>query len=689
MMFARTFAPKGTGASNGTCAVPEPLHRPMLLMLTNGDDLGHEEAAAAEDAGFRVAVVPWFAVAFRLHGIAALSGYALDGGGVPRPLAAGEWLEPEAMASSGPLDLPALRVAATIGRFHPRMVLGIADCFPPAGTSPAAEARGVIALAPDVVLAAGDEPGAVERLQAIAGFLTRVPAGASRFAFDDPRCVVLPVQAGRAENTAMCGFRAGHGQPFQADLFAIWVRVVRGRLPPPPPLSMPAFGFPTAGAPAEIHPLAAFLPCPADGHAIVHTRARADASFAFLDPGLTLSSGPVDNATLLRLLGRTIDPAAPADPEGDRLAEPGVGRAVLVHGLSLPGRPDFVDFTALGVGITPYAEGGYVNVGRRIDGKAGLDRSVHRKDCAARLEAAGCRAGAVVAVIGLAESAIDLEHAQSIPAGIAVRGFRCVMRVKQLDPIVAFLHSHQHAPAAHDAMMHARWSRVLGLPAGAERPDDPAAAVMAQQLLLGLETYAARCSLAELAAAAFAPPPFAGLAAALTRRLAAIRQYAPHLLALVRTRLAVELNRDPVTDRPGNREYTEWFAETMGTQLAIFRKIRFLHDYHHEGVARSTPGQIYSLGENNVSLMAEFPDLDTGIFLDRPDPAQLDTLFLTRADFDVLADGFPAFHQRDVAEAMTVARTLAFVALDGDPGGIIEAERRFSAAYHRELDSGA
>jgi hypothetical protein len=276
-----------------------------------------------------------------------------------------------------------------------------------------------------------------------------------------------------------------------------------------------------------------------------------------------------------------------------------------------------------------------------------------------------------------------------IPGCIVVRGFRCVLRVKQLDPIGTFLHSHQHAPAAHEFMLHPAWSSVAGLPPWTDRPDDPAVALLVQQLLLGMETYAVRCSLGELVAAALAPPPSVAMAGALARRLAVIRLYAPRLLELARSRLAVELGRDPATERPSSREYAMWFAVSLGRQLATFRRLRFLHDYHQEGMVRWSAAQIHTLGENNLSLLAEFPDLDTGIFLDGPDPEQLDSLFLTRADYDVLDAGFAAFHQRDVAQAREVVQTLAFIALDGDPGGIMEAQGRFATTYDREVEAAA
>lgn len=680
----------------GPETAPGELHRPRLLLLTDSDVPGVDEPeiiAAAEAGGFCVTVVPWFAIGIRPDGIVALAGYAQDNDGERRPLRPGERLAPDAVAPLAVLEPPALLVAARISRLHPRAVLGIADLSPMAAADPdvswGGNPRGVIALAPTHVRSLGTAPEAeLPLLEEIAAALAEVPPGAWQSALDDPRRMVLAVQAGAADIALLGGFRAGPGLAFQLDLFSVWLDVARGRLPPALPLLLPSPGFLRHSAPPPAHPLAGLLPCPSDGHVIVTTSARADASFAYLDPRLSLA-GVTDAAALLAQLGRTIDPDAPASPEGDRLVEPGVGRAVLVDGLALAERPDLVDFTALGVGVTPYAAGGYVNVGRPIDGMAGLDRSQHRRKCADRLEASGCRTGLVVAVIALADSAIDLAHARSVPAGIAVRGFRCVLRVKQLDPIGGFLHSHQHAPAAHDFMLHPAWSAITGLPPGADRPDDPAAAALAlaQLLLVGLETYAGRSSLGELVGAALAPPPFDGLAAALARRLAVIRLYAPTLLALARTRLAVELGRDPDTERPGNRDYALWFAEALGRQLAIFYQLRFLHDYHHEGVARWNAGQIHSLGENNLTLLAEFPDLDTGIFLDRPDPEQLDCLFLAKADYDALAAGFTAFHQHEVAAARQVLQTLAFIALDGDPGGMIEAQRCFVAAYQRGRDS--
>jgi hypothetical protein len=660
----------------GAERAPRPLWRPTLLFLTSraGDDPAIAAAKTAAASGFRVALLPWHAVGFRLDHAVALGGTIRDGTGAVRELAPGERLAPDAVAALSPLDPAGMRVLETLARLYPRAMLGTTDLLPPPRAMPAAIHVGVVALAPLAVRAA--DAAAAGRLSAVAETLCRWRPEAMLPPIDDPRRMVLPVLAEVEGETAWSGFRADAGMPIPGDLLALWLDAVHGRVPPPPPLLLPgSAGDGDAAALDRLHPLAAVLPCLAEGHVTVATAARTDASFAWLDPALRFHDG-ADPDTLLTFLGRTIvADAPPEDAGGERLVEPGVGRTVLLDGLALADRPDLLDFSALGVGVTPYASGGYVNVGRNIDGLAGLDRAQHRRRCAERLEAAGCRAGRVVAVIALGDAKLNLSHARDIPAGIAVRGFRSVLRVKQLDPVAPFLHSHQHAPAAHDFLLHPALDAFA--------PSPPGTALHAQKTLLGLETYAINCSLSGLVAAALAPPPYAGLAAALVRRLAVIRAYAPRLLDLACSRLAVELRRDPATERPGRRDYALWFAETLGRQLAVFRRLRFLHDYHQPGVARWTDGQMHSLGENNLTLLAEFPDLDTGIFLDAPDPETLDCLFLTRADYEALSAGFEAFHQRDIAETRIVVRTLAFIALDGDAAGLAEVEARFAAAYHQ------
>jgi hypothetical protein len=600
---------------------------------------------------------------------------------LPELIAALDWLEPQGLCA-----------ATRLARLYPNAVLGCSEDGPAIrkGAPPLA---GLLTLAPFGARAPGNNKRDMARLRLIGEALSRVPPGGDRSALADPSRLVLAV------NGAAFGFRAGIGAPLDAKLFAGWRALARERIAPPPPILLPiprplAPGLLRSGlkkaklapGPLPPHPLAALLPCPAEGPVQVATKARADAYFVHLAPGLEgpeLAGHPTGEAGLLRWLGRTIDPAA-SDPLGMRLVEPGVGRSVLVDRLTVRGRPELVDFSALGAGVTPYASGGYVNVGRLIDGMAGRDRGLHRRDCAARLEAAGCRAGQVVAVIGLRDDVIRVPHAPEIATAIMVRGFRCLLRVKQLDPVGHFLHSQQYTPAAHALMLHPFWHGPVARPAA-----DPLVAWQEQQTLAGLEAYAQTAALGELALHALMPPPDAGLGEARARRLALVRLYAPLLLGLARARLAVELGRDPETERPDNRFYAAWFADCLGRQLATFYRLRFLHDYHHPGVARTTPGSLHSLAENNVSLLAEFPDLETGIFVDGFDQAQADTLFLTKADYEVLEENYAAFHAIEVARARAVVLTLAFVALDGDPAGIAAALQDFDAAYAGGLEAKA
>jgi hypothetical protein len=686
MMFART----------DTLA---PLHRPQLLLLSTGEGLDASAEKACVDAdedGFDVLVVPWRSLIWQLDGATATAGLAFTAGAAPRPLTRPTRLLPELIAAIDWLEPHGLWVATRLGLLYPDAVLGCSADRPAIGDDEPPLA-GLVTLAPFAAQALGDNEGDATRLRLIGEALSRVPSGSDRSALADPSRLVLAV------NGAVFGFRGGSGAPVDADLFAAWRAVARERIAPPPPILLPMPGALAPGLlrsrldkaegtpdPLPPHPLAALLPCLAEGPVQVATKAHEKAYFAHLAPeldGPAIAGHPTGDAGLLHWLGRTIDPAAdPAthDPLGMRLVEPGVGRSVLVDRLTLRSRPELVDFSALGAGVTPYASGGYANVGRLIDGMAGRDRGLHRRDCAARLEAAGCRAGQVVAVIGLPGCVIRVPHAPEIEAAVVVRGFRCMLRVKQLDPVGHFLHSQQYTPAAHALMLHPFWDAP-----GARRAADPLVAWQEQQTLAGLEAYAQTAALGQLAVHALMPPPDAGLGEARARRLALVRLYAPVLLGLARARLAVELGRDPESERLDNRFYAAWFADCLGKQLATFRRLRFLHDYHHPGVARTTEGTLHSLSENNVSLLAEFADLETAIFVERFDQAQVDTLFLTRADYEVLEDNYAAFHAVEVARARSVVLTLAFVALDGDPAGIAAALQGFDAAYAHGLEATA
>jgi hypothetical protein len=678
------FARRGDGSA---------LRRPLLLLLVEGYSLAPgvaQAATAALHAGFRPVVAPWFALSLSGCGITAVAGFEMLADDVRRPIGGPECLCPDAIA--------VLADPAVVGRAARIFVDGfvnasgaavIAPLLDEAAVADETALSGVLSFAPMRFWSAN--PAEADPADGLFLSLAEGPARSVLLAAGDPGRVLLPIRA--ASGRARFGFAQNGG--VDLPLLRAWLSAAAPRCAPKLPFLLPTPRFLRAGppssplyraaapmrldaaAPPDPPALAQVLPSPAAGHVFVPTAARQDAAFDFLHPGLAGPSFADTNLasrpeSLLRHTARSVDDAASADVLGRRLVEPGVGRAVLVDHLALADRPELMDFTALGVGLTPYSRGGFVDVGRAIDGLAALCRGRHRRTCAERLEAAGCRAGAVAAIATLADDTIAVPGVGRIQAAIVVRGFRCVLRVKQLDPIGCFYHSIQHAPLAHDFLTHPLWDHLGPGPAR-------------QNLLMALEAYAAASSLAGLVAA----PADLDAARARARRLETVRLYAPMVLEMVRARLAVELGRDPETEAPGNTEYVRWFAATLGQQFARFQRLRFLHDYHQPSIGRAAPAWLYSLGENNVTLLAEFPDLDTGVFVDRYDAEHMDEIFLSRADFAALADGFTQAHARDVAAGRGVLRTVAFVALDGDAAAIEDADRVFDRAYADGLERAA
>src|SRR5260370_786104 len=195
MMFART----------DTLA---PLHRPQLLLLSAGEGLDASAEKACVDAdkdGFDVLAVPWRSLVWQLDGATAMAGLAFTAGAAPRPLTRPTRLLPEPIAAIDWLEPQALWAA------------------PPAP----------ILLPMPGVLAPG----------------------------------LLRSRLDKAEATP-------------------------DPLPP--------------------HPLAALLPCPAEGPMQVATTAHEKAYFAHLAPeldGPAIAGHPAGDAGLLHWLGRTIEPA--------------------------------------------------------------------------------------------------------------------------------------------------------------------------------------------------------------------------------------------------------------------------------------------------------------------------------------------------------------------------------------------
>jgi hypothetical protein len=459
--------------------------------------------------------------------------------------------------------------------------------------------------------------------------------------------------------------------PIWSETIRDWLQEARARSTMPEPLTIP--GRDSLEIPIDDKSVPRHLPRPDDAPSrgvapsllprlfatpLSIETAAVDVSLHYLDPDLEpteLGTGESRSAALQRILGRRR--AATVDPEGAtqaRLVEVGVGRACLVDEVRIPTHPELRDFTVLGVGMTPYSEGGYIEIGRKIDGKAALTRAWHRKALADRLEAEGCRTGRVVAILEVKGEEIEMPDGKVSPAGLITRGFRCAFRVKQLDPLVMCLHSVQHAALVGAYLLErARELRVeleLSDQGGLESDDALACAIEAQG--------ASQESLRELLVNSVRMGDRLHWPAVVRQaRLGAIDGYAPMLVQTARRRVASDLGasfRDF-----GEEEYLFWFAHSLGTQLAAWRRLRFLHDYHHPGMARWRPDHLYTLGENNVTLMAEFPDLDTGVFVD-DDAAELEArLQLPPEDVALLRDRFGLLHQRDVRAAETVVRTLA------------------------------
>lgn len=452
-----------------------------------------------------------------------------------------------------------------------------------------------------------------------------------------------------------------------------WLTTALARRPrrPAPLLRLPrpATDDPTvpAGpvAAADVHPLAPLFPTLGDETGLVATRPHQGAQVLHLDPDLVAPDGSRDEDALTACLARSTDLRAPLTSTGEtRFVEPGVGRTYLVGGVRLSGRPELHDFAVTGGGLTPYSAGGFVSVGSPITGRTALVRARHRQSCAARLERAGGRTSAVLAVIGLPDESLRMPDGTLSPAAMILRGFRSLFRVRQLDPVAPFYQSLQHASVLGTALLPPH------LDVGLAAEHSPEA------LLRALDTYADGF---DDVRRVLWPRPAADAAdeAARAIRRALVAAYAPVLLDVVRRRLAVELGRDPDADPVHTSEYVAWFAATMGRQLALWHGLRFLHDYHQPGLSR--PSGLVTLVESNVTLLAEFPDLDTAIFVD--DAADAAALQLTPRDVAVLRAGFDHFHAREVESARAVVRTLSLAVSGCDASTAGWADALFTDAY--------
>lgn len=431
------------------------------------------------------------------------------------------------------------------------------------------------------------------------------------------------------------------------------------------------------------HPLSKLFPVFLEERGTVDTEPWPDSDFEYLDPALVGPdiAGVPHSEALLRYLGRSISSTPSADGLGKRFVEPGVGRTLLVDFVRVCGRPELHDFSITGAGLTPYSQAGFVQIGPLVNGRAALKRARHRQRCSELLEAAGCRVPKVVAIISLPGETIEMPDATTSPAVLIVRGFRSVMRVKQLDPVSSYYHSLQHSPQLVSYLMSEAWEPLREL-AG----DPLSGSMLRQSLMVAFDRYGPA---GDDVSRIVSTLPFADIldAAARHRRRQIIYRYAPAVLSVVTSRLSQDPAWNCACDPPTEEQYVRWFARTLGRQLGIMRQQGFLHDYHHPGVSRFSPNWVYTLVENNVTLLAEFADLDTGFFVHDANPEMLDEIQLTSQDAKVLRDGFPKYHLADQRAAMRIVRTLSSIVFRNDTSRIGWAESEFTDAYSRLLSS--
>jgi hypothetical protein len=427
------------------------------------------------------------------------------------------------------------------------------------------------------------------------------------------------------------------------------------------------------------HPLARYFPLAHGESGYVETAPWPGSEFTFLSPellGPSICEMKSDREQiLLHYLGRRIVKGASPDALGRRFVEPGSGRTCLVDFLYLRGDSRFVDFSVTGIGTTQYSDRGFVDIGRKADGQAALARAEHRKYCGERLEEAGCRVAKVVAIISLPRLDVLMPDGGLSPSALIVRGFRCVLRVKQLDPLASFYHSVQHIPLVTSFLCNDRFFFLPKFGANGVSTDLQR---QAEAHLLNF-FYAKADDPRELYSASFVTAE--SDASPISRRVAAIEMYAPMLIEIAKMRLSSELSRDPETESVSDDEYVRWFASKMGSQLALMRKLRFLHDHHHEGTSRYSPEIVYTLVETNVTLLAEFPDLDTGVFLDHMDSCVLDRIQLSQTDFKILHSDFERFHAHDVMAAASIVTTVAAVTSHNDSETIAHARADYWQSY--------
>jgi len=428
------------------------------------------------------------------------------------------------------------------------------------------------------------------------------------------------------------------------------------------------------------HPISTVLPRIGENNGTVETKPWPSAQFEYLDPDLvgpTLAGRTVTREeSLLLYLGRVITKEVRGDPFGRRNVEPGVGRSFLVDFLRIDRKPDITVFSALGIGLTPYSEEGFFLKGPDIDGLCSLKKARHRQRIAEKLADAGCRVPKTAAIISLPGLEKTWPDGRKEPAAIMVRGFRISLRIQHLDPFHGFLLSDRYRPLVAAFLFDRSKRGAIGERWQGQPHLDlcrlPISDFRLQQELERLSCKQ-RC-LRYIVADHRTSTESSAQRRARELRFKEIHLYAPLLLKMVKESVARELGRNPENEVLSDEDYVTWFAERMGEQLAFMKALRFLNDYR---MARDD-WTMNALSENQVSLVAEFIDLDTGIFVDSTD---LDGVLLTKEQVKALQSRFDAFHAQDVEEARNIVQTLALIAYQGNIARARQAVDHFTQIY--------
>ncbi|MGO9080698.1 MAG: hypothetical protein ACLQDY_16905 [Streptosporangiaceae bacterium] len=355
-------------------------------------------------------------------------------------------------------------------------------------------------------------------------------------------------------------------------------------------------------------------------------------------------------------LARTIAlDATGHDPIGDRFVEPGVGRSYLLDYLRFEGRPEFLDFSATGVGRTPYSAGGLVVGLNRDDGYMPLVRARHRHRLSLLIEQGGGRVPRTAAIVRLRSHYRREPNGAETPVALFIRGFRSVLRVKQLDPIGSLMLSRRH------------WNAV-------QRQLRSASAQAAPALMPG----PCRCL----------TPTFLYTRCSQRRTCNVLRRLhiataAPAIFWAACDRLAFELWGEAIADAIPAAEFAFWFSRTLGEQVGVLANLRMLHEYRAALPAKADMAEgPNSLSDTNVTLAAELPDLDTAILVDDDDAYNYEVFGLGRAQQQELRNRFWVLHAREVALARDIARTLTIMAVPGAPAAAAEhSPRAFDQGY--------